>query len=249
MKKLILSTAVIAAVSAGMSTSANADMAADAMLNFDTGVTGGYYGFVTGGSYFAMDTDGGGFTKSERVAIAQNEGLYVNATQAASGSHSGAPGCDPSTDDGVTVFCNGGLPLEENPGIDQAWNFFGNTGFHETKSVTTLGGSGDSATLDFSGWTVDWNGGEISMGAGASGGVGTVVCAAGSGCAAGSTYTLDYFATVPATDPGFGGVAYLLHLEGTIGTQPPAFPVPAAVWLFGSGLLGLVGVARRRKAA
>ena len=36
-------------------------------------------------------------------------------------------------------------------------------------------------------------------------------------------------------------------------TQTPAFsgavvPVPAAVWLFGSGLLGLVGVARRKKA-
>ncbi len=30
---------------------------------------------------------------------------------------------------------------------------------------------------------------------------------------------------------------------------PPAIPVPAAVWLFGSGLIGLVGVARRRKAA
>jgi hypothetical protein len=27
----------------------------------------------------------------------------------------------------------------------------------------------------------------------------------------------------------------------------PAVPVPAAVWLFGSGLLGLIGVARRRK--
>jgi len=32
-------------------------------------------------------------------------------------------------------------------------------------------------------------------------------------------------------------------------TQVPAVPVPAAVWLFGSGLLGLVGVARRKKAA
>jgi hypothetical protein len=29
--------------------------------------------------------------------------------------------------------------------------------------------------------------------------------------------------------------------------QPPSVPVPAAVWLFGSGLLGLVGVARRKK--
>jgi len=29
---------------------------------------------------------------------------------------------------------------------------------------------------------------------------------------------------------------------------PAAVPVPAAMWLFGSGLLGLVGVARRKKA-
>jgi hypothetical protein len=29
---------------------------------------------------------------------------------------------------------------------------------------------------------------------------------------------------------------------------PPAVPIPAAVWLFGSGLLGLIFVARRKKA-
>lgn len=29
--------------------------------------------------------------------------------------------------------------------------------------------------------------------------------------------------------------------------QPPPVPIPAAVWLFGSGLLGLVGIAKRRK--
>ena len=38
-----------------------------------------------------------------------------------------------------------------------------------------------------------------------------------------------------------------------LGTAPdsllPGVPVPAAVWLFGSGLLGLVGIARRKKAA
>ena len=31
--------------------------------------------------------------------------------------------------------------------------------------------------------------------------------------------------------------------------SPPPVPLPAAVWLFGSGLMGLVGVSRRRKAA
>ena len=37
------------------------------------------------------------------------------------------------------------------------------------------------------------------------------------------------------------------NFEFTVGTS--AIPVPAAVWLFGSGLLGLVGVARRKKSA
>ena len=34
----------------------------------------------------------------------------------------------------------------------------------------------------------------------------------------------------------------------TFGSASAVIPVPAAVWLFGSGLLGLVGVARRRQA-
>lgn len=33
---------------------------------------------------------------------------------------------------------------------------------------------------------------------------------------------------------------------GNGGTPPPAVPIPAAVWLFGSGLLGLVGVGRKK---
>jgi hypothetical protein len=33
------------------------------------------------------------------------------------------------------------------------------------------------------------------------------------------------------------------------GIEISQVPLPAAVWLFGSGLLGLVGIARRKKAA
>ena len=42
-------------------------------------------------------------------------------------------------------------------------------------------------------------------------------------------------------------------IEGAVGSAGSylvrAVPLPAAAWLFGSGLLGLIGVARRRKAA
>jgi len=55
--------------------------------------------------------------------------------------------------------------------------------------------------------------------------------------------TLEFGVKSAATDYAMSGVYYdNLSLSGT-----PAVPVPAAVWLFGSGLLGLVGVARRRK--
>jgi hypothetical protein len=48
------------------------------------------------------------------------------------------------------------------------------------------------------------------------------------------------------------GTNLTLTANGTLqvgGTTPPPVPLPAAVWLFGSGLLGLVGVGRRRSAA
>lgn len=51
------------------------------------------------------------------------------------------------------------------------------------------------------------------------------------------------------TDALTGATAPLPDLTSTLSLSVQAIPVPAAVWLFGSGLLGLVGVARRRKAA
>ena len=55
--------------------------------------------------------------------------------------------------------------------------------------------------------------------------------------------TLEFGVNSAATGYTMSGVYYdNFSLAGT-----PAVPVPAAVWLFGSGLLGLIGVARRRK--
>jgi len=48
----------------------------------------------------------------------------------------------------------------------------------------------------------------------------------------------------------FNGYPANWRLEGTMtvgGGGPDPIPVPAAAWLFGSGLVGLVGVARRRR--
>lgn len=47
----------------------------------------------------------------------------------------------------------------------------------------------------------------------------------------------------------FNGTQYTEIFNIKITANTPAVPVPAAVWLFGSGLVGLVGVARRRKNA
>lgn len=49
------------------------------------------------------------------------------------------------------------------------------------------------------------------------------------------------------------GNTYFVELEieaiaDAFGGNPAVVPVPAAVWLFGSGLIGLVGIARRKKA-
>lgn len=67
--------------------------------------------------------------------------------------------------------------------------------------------------------------------------------------------TSDFFSYIRLTDdtdegqqgPG-GTVGADIDAVGAITSAPPAVPVPAAVWLFGSGLIGLTGIARRKKA-
>jgi hypothetical protein len=159
-------------------------------------------------------TVGGSFAELEGF-----NGLKLGSTQTASGSHSGLPGCT----NGVGGCNNPG----ENPGIDQPWQFFGNTGMDFTTVATNVSvTSPNTATVNFSGWTVTWNGiPAISMGSGAweagyTSGQAKVTCQ--STCADGENYTLEYLATVPANSPNFAGVSYHLHLEGKVVTGTKA---------------------------
>jgi len=126
------------------------------------------------------------------------------------------------------------------PSIDQTWMSasFGISGNHKTTAAVTVI---DGTTLDFSGWVMRLGGSEDYN-------LGTQQNIA-SYTFDGTNYTLDYYWDL--SDNGNNPLGslevydYHLHLEGVVSSVP----IPAAAWLFGSGLLGLVGMARRKRAA
>lgn len=219
MKPWKLASAVTVLV---LSTSANATLVSNAVLDFYDGIgaclVGGIYPdcineetTTSGGSYFALDANGDGILNEVERAIMANAGtgLTLNAAQT-SGE------------------------------IDQTLLYKGFPTDHYTQGAgpTVESSSGNTASIDMSGWTM-WfdHQSVVDVGVGSNA---TVIC--GIDCSVGDTFTLDYSAIIQ--EGGFTGFLYGLHLEGTIA----AVPVPAAIWLFGSGLLGLVGVARKKKA-
>lgn len=169
------------------------------------------------GSCFGMEVITGSILQTN---IQGYNGIIIGTTQPADGSHSGAP--------------NG----SENPGIDQPWRFFSNTGMHLTTAPIVEITS--NSVLDFSGWAVTWNLIPIiNMGSGAHSGFtisqAQIVCNPIS-CSNGATYTLAYTATVPDGDPSnFGNVRYSLRLEGTVIVPGAAQSSPVGIAAGGVG--------------
>ena len=223
MKKTAIFSALAALGFAGVSATANAALTTGSVLQFDTGV---------------VVCNAGAGTPPDNCSFGTNvpTGSYFGMDTNGSGTIQNG--------EKNAISMTGGVNLgtaQAAGQIDNVWSFGGNTGNHYTVGALSIvdDGAGDGgALLAGSNWRVEWNGGPIDMGGG-----GNMVVTCANQCEIGDTYVLDYSATVPTG--GFKGFFYTLHLEGDIA----AVPVPAAVWLFGSGLLGLVGVARRKKQA
>jgi hypothetical protein len=163
---------------------------------------------------------------STYVSLTSHDGIHTGIIQPASGSHAGPP--------------NG----SESPSIDEPHDWFGATGMLGSNSpMNVLSATGNTAILDFTGLEWDWNGVDnIRLYDASFGdtGIATITCTVD--CSNGDTYVLDYTGHIRDGDGGLGGEEVLVHLEGTIS----AVPIPPALWLFGSGLLGLVGIARKK---
>lgn len=124
-----------------ISFNATAALDAEALLTIDLGVAPDRSTKCSTGSCFSMEVAPSVFIWT---MIEGNNGLILGPghAQPASGSHSGL------------------IDGSESPGIDRPWEFFGNTGMHQTtKDVLVLTDDiAGNATLDFEGWNVTWNG-------------------------------------------------------------------------------------------
>ena len=238
-RKTTLSTA-IGLVLGGATLNVSASLTTSATLNFTLGtqqVVSCAYGTTPPcdspsynitdivGSYFGFDTNTGTIDPNEKTPIGSFNGIHIGTIQVASGSHAG------------------GINGTENPNIDNPWTFFGGTGMHQTTSpIIDLTGTGSVRVLDFSGWEMilsTFSSASIPLTETAP----TTITCNTTSCSDSSNYTIDgafHFA-----GSGLTTITYTLHLEGTVSNVP----IPATVWLFGSGLIGLMGVARRKKVA
>lgn len=150
------------------------------------------------------------------------------------------------------LYNGASLTLNGSPQSNMAtYSFYYAPGSFKTlgTGLSILSASGDTATVNMSGWTASWNSvpnitlGTLAWSSGYTSGVGNLTCTSGSGCAVGSAYTLTYTAAIPAGDPsGLGGTQFYLELHGTVGAVPEASTY--AMMLTG---LGMVAVAARRR--
>ncbi len=269
MKKTVLATAIglafgLASAGASASTLTFADNTtpAAAPLPFTIGAGGfttGYTAAFAAGKEFRMispanNAPGGG---GEKSIYNGGEQWIFNGDSITGGTMTGV--ANTPSNPGATGFAGSAAPTAgTNPTLGQPAPFFGSPFNFLAPTTTSLAGtayepatlsfdSTDAFTVHFNVMEAQWGGTWFPMGQ--DGGVGITF-----NCTGAHSGNFTCFAQHKITlleDPGSAGFATWVAQWDITGTLSPTHPVPipAAVWLFGSGLLGLVGIARRKRNA
>lgn len=253
LKKTAIAAAIVATL--GVSTSASADIismtftgkftlmdaAGVVQLNGDatSGADYGYRTAVSGTGSF--DTDTGAGTASIAAFSFFGGGLASATAVRFQAIGDGASGPGPLVAGQLGFNWNGttGIPVTA---VFDASGFFGSIqGPGSTWTVTT---GATSTTTDYT--IVSPFGNYVGvLGAGPM----VMTNYNTNGTTLGDLFPLvdDGIAGSPMTTSPFPGFNAGFDFTSITATNVPQVPVPAAAWLFGSGLLGLVGVARRRR--
>lgn len=223
------------------------------LLGVDAGVRGGEYDLYERGSYFAMgrnNPNGGSVAMlSPGAAGGIVLGTFQNFVTNPDVPH-------PANWDGAGALAGTGYTeLVSEGSAFNAFSFFSNNTYIGLNPISYQSGqaklspSADvdltdcvgticSMTADFSAWEVYWNGSVFEQGPRPVNS-GPFTLATGQYDTATGQYSLDWASQINGGP--FNGVIGYWHIEGT-----HVVPVPPALLLFGSGLLGLVASARRK---
>lgn len=141
-------------------------------------------------------------------------------------------------------YVGAGWDYSTNSATDEGW-----AAHFTTSPLTVVEADSMTARVDMSGWRLAWHGEAINLGSG------FAYAFSVDGIWGNGNDTLEYFVSNSSSGlAGYAGLAitccadnsigdYYLHLEGSF--TPSVVPVPAAIWLMGSGMFGLLGFARR----
>ena len=224
MKKTALTAAIVAAIGA-TPFAAQAAAVDAATMSFTSGEFG--MGFFTGGGFIPITDIGSG--ANQLIGVASGETWDTSSVQLSAAPGSIGSFIFGSTPSGANPYVNSFTGASDSQNVD--------AGGHALPSATWDDGTG-VGTLDMGSFYANWNGTNFNQGTTAAMTVDVLSCDPGNlNCGFDASWT----STI--VGGAFDGQTGSWNFSGTVS----AVPVPAAAWLMGSGLVGLVGVARRRR--